>query len=474
MSDQKLNLEQLSSFCKRRGFVYPSSEIYGGFGAIYDYGPLGTELKKNLAELWWRHIVQMRRDVVGIDSGIFMHPRTWEASGHTESFDDPQMECRTCHNRIRADHFLENWGLDVDRWPIAEVNAEIQKLRDQGEKVVCDKCGGSDLTEAKQFNLLVKSNLGSPTDDLSPENLVFLRGETCQGIYLNFKNVLDTMRVRVPFGIAQIGKAFRNEIVARQFVFRTREFEQMEMQYFIHKDDTEKYFQEWRDRRWQWHLETVGLAAERLRFKPHDKLAHYASAAEDIEYDFAALGGFKEMEGIHARGDWDLGRHTEFSNKKLDFLDTTTGEKFIPHVIETSIGLNRLFLAVIDNAYHEEQLEDGTSRIVLKFKPNIAPVKVAVMPLQKKPAALTERAQAIWAELAGEWNCEYDETGSIGKRYRRQDEIGTPFCVTVDFDTIGEGDAKLQDTVTVRDRDTLEQRRVPVVELRAFLAERLG
>lgn len=477
MSDdkKKLTMEKLTSLTKRRGFVFPSSEIYGGFGAIYDYGPLGTELKNNIAKMWWKEMVQKRRDVVGLDSAIFMHPKTWEASGHTESFDDPQMECKTCNARIRVDHLLEDeFDLDVDRWPIDKVNEELARLKKEGKVIKCDKCGGTDLTEAKQFNLLVKSNLGSPTAVLSDENAVFLRGETCQGIYLNWKNVVDTMRVKIPFGIAQIGKAFRNEIVARQFVFRTREFEQMEMQFFIKPGEDKKWFDYWKKERERWYFDVLGFEKKNVRWKPHEKLAHYASAAEDVEYNFEFLGGFKELEGVHARGDWDLRRHSEFSGKKLEYLEDGAKEKFTPHIVETSVGIGRTFLAVLNEAFCEEKVGDD-ERVVLKFKPELAPVKVAVLPLQKKPEGLVKEAEKIWEELSEKWMCEMDVSGSIGKRYRRQDEIGTPFCVTVDFDTIGEGeDGKLKGTVTVRDRDEMKQERVKISELGKWLEEKLG
>ncbi|MCX6807682.1 MAG: glycine--tRNA ligase [Patescibacteria group bacterium] len=469
-----LTLDKLTSLCKRRGFIYPSSEIYDGFGAIYDYGPLGIELKNNIAKAWWKSMVQLRRDIVGLDSAIFMHPQVWVASGHTGAgFDEALIECRGCHNRIRADFLLmDKFGIDADKAPIDEINKILKDLRSQGKKVTCENCGSSDLAEAKRFNLLVKSNLGSPTDALSEENVVYLRAETCQGIYLNYKNIVDTMRVKIPFGVAQIGKSFRNEIVARQFIFRTREFEQMEMQYFVKPGDDDKYFEELKKLRYNWYLE-YGISKENLKWHEHEKLAHYASAAYDIEYNFTAIGGFKELEGIHARGDWDLSQHTKHSGVKLDYFDEATNERFTPHVVETAAGLNRNVLAFMSDAYCEEEV-DGEQRVVLKFDPRIAPMKVAILPLQKKPEALIEKSDEIWQNLAKNWMCDFDVAGSIGKRYRRQDEIGTPFCVTIDFDTIGQGDKKLKDTVTIRERDSMKQERIKIKDLVEYLEERLG
>ncbi len=464
-SDKEEFLQKIVSLCKRRGFVYPSSEIYGGFAAVYDYGPIGIELKKNLANAWWKHVVQMRLDVVGLDSGIFMHPTTWKASGHIDGFDDPQIDCKECKNRMRADHMLEKFDIDADKMTADEINDQIKKLNEGETKLKCTSCGSEDLTEAKNFSLMIKSNLGSPTDELSEENVVYLRPETCGGIYLDYKNVVDSMRVKLPFGIAQIGKAFRNEIVARQFVFRTREFEQMEMQYFLHPDMMQEKYDEWKETRWNWYLE-YGIKEENLNWYKHAKLAHYAAEAYDIEYNFKGLGGFKELEGIHQRGDWDLSQHEKFSGTKLEYLDPETNEKFTPHIMETSVGLNRMFLAFLHEAYIEEKLEDDTERVVLKFDKKVAPIKVAILPLSKKEE-LTKPAKEIFAELSKKWMVQYDETQSIGKRYRRQDEIGTPFCVTVDFDTLEDK------AVTVRDRDTMEQERVKIDELAEYLEKKL-
>lgn len=466
------NFETLVSFCKRRGFIYPSSEIYGGFGAVYDYGPYGTELKNNIAQAWWKYVVRKHADVVGIDSGIFMHPMTWKASGHVDNFDDPQIDCRDCKNRIRADQLLEEYGIEADKMSPKEINENIEKLKAQGTEVKCPKCGGTNLTPAKKFSLMVKSNLGSPTEELSDDNVVYARAETCQGIYLNYKNVVDSVRVKPPFGIAQIGKAFRNEIVARQFVFRTREFEQMEMQYFCHPSEADAIYDQWRNERWNWYLE-YGIAPENIRWHKHTKLAHYASQAYDIEYNFEILGGFKEVEGFHMRGDWDLSQHAKFSGQNLDYFDTKRNEKYTPNVVETSAGLNRLTLAFLSESYNEEKLEDGSERIVLKLDPRLAPVKVAVFPLLKNKDQIVAKAKEIFEKLADKFSVEYDDNSNIGKRYRRQDEIGTPYCVTVDFGTMGDENPEEKDTVTVRNRDTLEQVRVKIDELENWLTKNL-
>lgn len=457
-----LTMESLVALCKRRGFVYPSSEIYGGFSAVYDFGPYGVELKNNIAEAWRRAMIQQRSDMVGLDSAIFMHPMTWKASGHVDSFNDPQIDCRDCKNRMRADHLLEKFDIDADKMPVEQINAAVDALRAKGVKVACDKCGKTNLTPARQFSMMVKSNLGSPVDELTEESAVYLRAETCQGIYLNYKNVIDTVHPKLPFGIAQVGKAFRNEIVARQFVFRTRELEQMEMQYFIHPDMTEKVYEMWRETRWKWLLE-YGVKEENLKWYKHAKLAHYAKNAYDILYNFTAFGGFKELEGIHARGDWDLSQHAKFSGERLDYFDETTGTRFVPHIVETAIGLGRAFVAFLHEAYTEEPLENGETRIVLKFDPRLAPIKAAVLPLQKKDG-LADLASSFTMKLRKTGlMIEYDDSGSIGKRYRRQDEIGTPWCITVDYTT------KEDQTVTIRHRDSMKQERVPMADIAAWL-----
>lgn len=457
-------LQNIISLAKRRGFVFPSSEIYGGFAAVYDYGHYGTLLKNNIRDAWWRHMVQLRDDVVGLDAAIFMHPTTWLASGHVESFNDPQVDCKKCKTRWRADHILEQFGVSADKQPLEFLNAELDKLR-QDKKLKCANCGSTDLTAAKRFSLMVKSNLGSPTDALSEENVVYLRPETCGGIYLEYKNTIDTARVKLPFGIAQVGKAFRNEIVARQFIFRTREFEQMEMQYFLHPSMMAEIYEEWKKTRWEWYLE-YGMSESDIRWYEHEKLAHYASQAYDIEYNFKALGGYKEVEGIHARGDWDLSQHAKFSGQDLSYADPQSGEKFIPHIMETSVGLNRLFFMFMDKAYAEEAV-NGETRTVLKFDRRLAPIKAAIFPLLKNKPELVIKARKIYETLREEFMCEFDDSGNIGKRYRRQDEIGTPYCVTVDFDSLENGD------VTVRDRDTMAQTRIKIFGLRDYLFNNL-
>jgi len=466
MAKQENNrLEEVVSLCKRRGFVFPSSEIYGGLAGIYDYGHYGTLLKNNIRDAWWKHMVQLRTDVVGLDSAIFMHPTTWKASGHLDSFDDPQIDCKQCKTRMRADQVLELFKIPADNQSLDFINIELNKLRELG-RLKCQACGGKDITEAKRFSLMVKSNLGSPTEALSEENVVYLRPETCGGIYLEYKNTVDSTRVKLPFGIAQIGKAFRNEIVARQFIFRTREFEQMEMQYFLHPSMMTDKYATWKETRWQWYLE-YGITPEEIKWYEHEKLAHYASAAFDIEYNFKMLGGFKEVEGIHARGDWDLSQHAKFSGVDLAYFDDATKEKFIPHIMETSVGLNRLFLMFLDKAYTEEEVKEGEIRTVLKFDKRLAPIKVAVFPLMKNKPELVAKAREIFDGLKQKWMCEFDDSGNVGKRYRRQDEIGTPFCVTVDFETLEDN------AVTVRDRDTMQQERIKITDLEDYFSKRL-
>ncbi len=457
-----VSMDKIVSLCKRRGFVFPSSEIYGGFAAVYDYGPMGVELKNNLARAWWKEVVQKREDVVGLDSAIFMHPMTWKASGHVDGFDDPQIDCRKCKARMRADHMVESFGVNADKMTADEINVEIEKLN---KKLKCINCQSEDLTPAKNFSLMVKSNLGSPTDKLSEENVVYLRPETCGGIYLNYKNVLNSSRVKLPFGIAQVGKAFRNEIIARQFIFRTREFEQMEMQYFLKPEDMGKKYEEWKQERWNWYLK-YGIKEKNLRWYKHAKLSHYAAEAFDIEYNFEALGGFKELEGIHQRGDWDLSQHSKFSGEKLEYNDVSMEKAITPHIMETSAGLNRVFFAFLHEAYTEEEVKKET-RVVLKLDKRIAPIKVAVLPLVKNKSEITRKAKDLYSELSDNYMCDFDETGSIGRRYRRQDEIGTPFCLTIDFDSLENND------VTVRDRDTMEQERIKINDLKDYLKENL-
>jgi len=453
------SLDSIVSLCKRRGFIFPSSEIYDGFTAVYDFGPYGVELANNIKKEWWRAMTQLRDDVVGLDSAIFMNPKVWQASGHVKGFSDPLIECRKCHSRLRLDAMLEEVGIFADEKMSEE---EINKIFDEHRaEIKCPSCGASDFTNAKNFNLLVQSNLGNFISDWTKEP-TYLRGETCQGIYVNFKNVIDSSRVKVPFGIAQIGKAFRNEITARQFIFRTREFEQMEMQYFVKPEDSSKYYEEWRQARWHFYL-GLGIKEENLRWHKHENLVFYAREAYDIEYNFPF--GFKELEGIHARGDYDLTVHSQASGKDLSYLDPNTNQKYIPFVVETSAGVGRTFLAVMSEFYHEENLADGV-RTVLSFPSKLSPVKIAVFPLLKNKPELVNKAKEIFNFLKIDWRCEFDDNGNIGKRYRRQDEIGTPFCLTVDFDTLEKGE------VTVRERDSMQQEKIKVTDLKKYFSDK--
>ncbi|MBW3538262.1 glycine--tRNA ligase [Candidatus Parcubacteria bacterium] len=444
---ETVSMEQLVSLAKRRGFVFQASEIYGGISGIYDWGPYGVEFKNNLKTAWWQEMVYQHTDVVGVDSAIIQNPRVWEASGHVEKFTDPMVDCRKCKNRYRADKLA-----DLDTADLAELSAALKDTK-------CPNCGGA-LTEPRPFNMMLKTYLGAVEDTAT---VTYLRPETCQGIYTNYQNVRDTTRQKLPFGIAQIGKAFRNEITPQDFLFRQREFEQMEMQYFVHPDEADKTFARWKQARMDWHQKYLRKA--NLRFREHGagERAHYARAAWDIEYQFSF--GFKEVEGVHNRGDWDLSRHTQYSGQDLSYFDETTKAKYIPWVIETSVGVDRLALAVLSDAYTEEEVK-GEKRVVLKFHPDIAPVKVAVLPLSKNDK-LTPLARAVWQQLAGRYNSEYDETQSIGRRYRRQDEIGTPLCVTVDFESLDD------QAVTIRHRDTMAQERVKVAELDRAISDQL-
>lgn len=447
-----VTMEKLTALAKRRGFIYPSSEIYGGFAGVYDYGPRGVLLANNIKDAWWRAMVQHHENIVGLDSSIFTDPRVWEASGHTKGFTDPMVECRTCNTRSRADHILEDIEVFADEKMTTD---EINTLFDQHRTAVqCPKCGGKDFGVVRHFNLLVQSNLGNFSEDWSKEP-TYLRGETCQGIYINFKNVVDTANVKMPFGIAQIGKAFRNEIAPRQYIFRKRELEQMEMQFFVHPDQAMESYEAWREKRYQFYID-LGFKEENLKWHEHENLVFYAKAAWDIEYRFPF--GFKELEGVHARGDYDLTQHAEHSGKDLSVLDHKTNERYIPHVVETSVGVDRTFLATLAEFYDEDEI-GGEKRVVMRFPHALAPIRVAVFPLLKNKPALVAKAHEVFTLLAQHFMCEFDDNGNIGKRYRRQDEIGTPHCVTIDFDTL-EGDQK--DTVTLRDRDTGEQVRVPI------------
>ncbi|HPY08704.1 MAG: glycine--tRNA ligase [Patescibacteria group bacterium] len=453
-------LENLVALAKRRGFVFPSSEIYDGFAAIYDFGPYGVELANNIKQAWWKAMTQLRDDVVGLDSAIFMSPKIWEASGHVKGFSDPLTECKKCHSRLRLDSLLEDAGILADEKMSEE---EINKIfANHKDKIKCPNCGAKNLTPGKKFNLLVQSNLGNFTSDWTKEP-TYLRGETCQGIYVNFKNVVDSARVKIPFGIAQIGKAFRNEITARQFIFRTREFEQMEMQFFVRPEEEDKYFDLWKEIRFNFYLD-LGIKKENLRWHKHENLVFYAKQAYDIEYNFPF--GFKELEGIHARGNYDLTQHAKFSKQDLSYLDPTTNEKFVPHVVETSAGVGRTFLAVLNDAYKEEEV-NGEKRIVLALNPKLAPIKIAIFPLLKNKPELVKKAHDLYNDLKNNWRCEFDDNGNIGKRYRRQDEIGTPFCLTVDFDSLE------NDDVTVRERDSMKQTRIKISELKNFFQKQI-
>ena len=434
-----LAMETLVSLCAARGFIYPASEIYGGIAGFWDYGPLGVELKNNLKARWWSTMVRQRDDVVGIDSAIISHPRTWEASGHVEHFSDPMVDCRTCKRRFRADQ--------IQGEPCPE--APRQRL-------ITD----CDLTEAREFNLMLRTELGASVEEATT---AYLRPETCQPIFSGFKRVREAARQKVPFGIAQIGKAFRNEITPRNFTFRSREFEQAEMEFFCHPSEREEWFAHWREVRFQFHKD-LGIDPSLLRTRAHakDELAHYARAAEDVEFLFPF--GWQEIEGIHDRGDWDLSRHREYSGKELAITDEQTRERFTPMVIETSVGVDRTALALLVAAYHEEEIEGGETRTVMHFHPAIAPIKVAVLPLSKK---LAEPARAIHRDLRRVFNSFYDDAGNIGRRYRRQDEVGTPYCVTYDFDS------EIDGCVTIRDRDTMNQERVPIEGLVRYMRDRL-
>lgn len=445
-------LETLVTLAKRRGFVFPSSEIYDGFSGVYDYGPLGVELANNLKNAWWRGMVRLRPDIVGLDSGIGMNPKVWEASGHTTGFSDPVVVCGKTGKRFRADHLLEEIGVSADeRMSPDEFRDVFEKNR---ERLRVPGCDPADLGEPYSQNLLVSSTLGSFDDDPDSSGS-YLRGETCQGIYVNFKNALDSMHMSLPFGIAQIGKAFRNEISPRQFLFRTREFEQMEMQYFTREEDSERYFREFSSLRLR-ALRDLGIAKEHLRVTPHERLVFYARAAEDIEYRYPF--GWRELEGVHNRGDYDLTRHSEHSGQNLTYFDQDLNKHITPHVVETSIGVGRLFLAVLAEAFTEEALPDGAVRTVLRFKNSIAPVTVSVLPLLRKDGH-PEKAQELYALLAEHFSAQYDASGAIGRRYRRADEIGVPRAVTVDHQTLRD------DTVTVRDRDSMRQDRVAIDDL---------
>jgi len=429
----KVDMEKIVSLCRRRGFIFPSSEIYGGLSSCWDYGPLGVELKRNVKEAWWRAVVQERDDIVGLDANILMHPQTWAASGHLEGFADPLVECKNCHLRWRSDDLKGN---------------------------NCPSCGG-ELTEPRQFNLMFKTFMGPVEEEA---NVVYLRPETAQGMFVNFQNVVNTTRKRLPFGIAQIGKAFRNEITTGNFIFRSREFEQMEIEFFVKSGTDEEWFNYWLEERLNWYVK-LGIKKENLQLRQHTKgeLAHYARACYDIDYLFPM--GWAELEGIANRGDFDLVQHASFSGKSLDYFDEETKEHIIPHIIEPSAGVDRTFLALLCDAY-DEDIAEGEKRVLLHLHPDLAPIKVAVLPLSRREK-LAAVAKELYADLRQCWMVSYDDAQSIGRRYRRQDEIGTPFCVTVDFQSLED------EQVTIRERDTLNQIRVPIAELKKTLQAKL-
>ncbi len=450
-------MEKLVNLCKGRGIIFPGSEIYGGMGNTWDYGPVGVEIKNNIKRAWWKRFVQESENSYGVDAAILMNPRVWDASGHTASFSDPKMDCKECKSRHRADNLIENHShgkVNPDTMSQEEMQAYINEHR-----VHCPICGKFNWTPIRNFNLMFSTSRGV-TDEST--NTIYLRPETAQGEFVNFNNVQRTTRAKIPFGIAQIGKAFRNEITPGNFIFRTIEFEQMEHQWFCKEGTDHEYYESFKKKAWDF-LCDLGFDPEHLRFKDHDKLAHYAKSACDIQYLFPI--GWSELNGIHNRTNYDLSRHEEYSGKSMQYTDPVSGERYTPFVIEYSIGADRLMLAVLSEAYEEEQLENGETRVVMHFHPAIAAYKCAVLPLQKN---LGDKAKEIYNALRKYFMCTYDESGSIGKRYRRQDEIGTPFCVTADFDTLENG------TVTVRDRDTMQQIRLPADKLKDYLAEKIS
>ena len=505
MAQQEDVFKKIVSHCKEYGFVFPSSEIYDGLGAVYDYGQNGVELKNNIKQYWWKSMVQLHENIVGLDAAIFMHPTTWKASGHVDAFNDPLIDNRDSKKRYRADVLIEDqiakydekiekevekarkrFGDTFDEAQFRSTNARVlehQQKRDAlheryskamnandlgelrqiilDEEIACPVSGTRNWTEVRQFNLMFSTEVGSTAEGASK---IYLRPETAQGIFVNYLNVQKTGRMKLPFGIAQIGKAFRNEIVARQFIFRMREFEQMEMQFFVKPGTELEWFPKWKQTRMAWH-QALGFGAENYRFHDHEKLAHYANAATDIEFKMPF--GFKEVEGIHSRTNFDLSQHEKFSGKSIKYFDPQTKESYTPYVIETSIGVDRMFLSVMCHAYDEERLENGETRVVLKLPAALAPVKLAVLPLVKKDG-LPEKAREIIDSLKFHFYCQYDEKDSIGKRYRRQDAIGTPYCVTVDHDTLKDN------KVTLRFRDTMEQERVDIAALSSIIEDKVS
>lgn len=505
MAKQEDVFKKVISHAKEYGFIFPSSEIYDGLSAIYDYGQNGVELKNNLKQYWWKAMVQMNENIVGIDSAIFMHPEIWKASGHVDAFSDPLIDNKDSKKRFRADVLIEDYcakleekaqkeidkaakrfGESFNETEFVTTNTRVMDYRDRQKMIlgrlaksltdndladvkslieeleIADPDTGSkNWTEVRQFNLMFGTKLGAAAESATD---LYLRPETAQGIFVNYLNVQKTSRHKLPFGIAQIGKAFRNEIVARQFIFRMREFEQMEMQYFVAPGTELDFYEEWKTKRLNWHL-ALGLGDQNYKFHDHEKLAHYANAAADIEFKFPF--GFKELEGIHSRTDFDLSAHEKFSGKKLQYFDNERNESYVPYVVETSVGLDRLFLAVFSTCLKDEVLEDGSERTVLALPPAIAPVKAAILPLMKKDG-LGDYAEKIFDDLKFDFNLMYEEKDSIGKRYRRNDALGTPFCITIDHDSLTD------DTVTIRDRDTMKQERVAVTDLRRIIDEKVN
>jgi glycyl-tRNA synthetase len=464
-----IDMETIVSLCKRRGFIFQSSEIYGGTGSCWDYGPLGVLLKNNVKRVWWRDNVELRSDMVGLDASILMHTRVWRASGHLDHFSDPMVDCRACKRRFRADK------IDEEPWTHYCPEAKDNKFVIPGgeackhcnhRRSLCPACGKGELTEPRQFNLMFKTFMGPVEDEAA---VTYLRPETAQGIFVNFDNVLQSMRLKLPFGIAQIGKAFRNEITPGNFTFRTREFEQMEIEYFVMPGTDEEWHQRWLDERFAWYPK-YGMRSENLRLREHEKdeLAHYAKRTADIEYRFAM--GWSELEGVANRTDFDLKQHAKFSGRALEYFDEETKQKIVPYVIEPSAGADRSTLAFLVDAYNQEEVR-GEKRVVLRFHPELAPVKIAVLPLLKKNDRIVETAKKLCAGLRTRWYSVYDDTASIGRLYRRQDEVGTPFCITVDVQTVGDDKSPADEKVTIRDRDTMQQIRVPIAKAEAIMAD---
>ncbi len=505
MANYEDNFKKVVSHSKEYGYIFQSSEIYDGLAAVYDYGPNGVELKNNIKNYWWKSMVNMHENIVGLDSSIFMHPTTWKASGHTDAFNDPLVDNKDSKKRYRADVLIEDHIAKIEAKIDKDVTKAKKRFGDAFNKeeflstnvrilgrqkqidainnkmntsfssgdlgsvkalieelgIKCPVSGTNNWTDVRQFNLMFKTQMGATADGSTD---LYLRPETAQGIFVNFLNVQKTVRMKIPFGIAQIGKAFRNEIVARQFIFRMREFEQMEMQFFVRPGEEMKWYEYWKEFRMKWH-NSLAMGEDNYRFHEHENLAHYANAAADIEFKFPF--GFKELEGIHSRTDFDLKAHQEHSGKKLQYFDPELEESYVPYVVETSIGLDRMFLTVLSHAFREEKLENGESRVVLKIPALLAPIKAAILPLTKKNG-MPEKAREIMSSLQIDFNCQYDEKDSIGKRYRRQDAIGTAFCVTIDHQTLEDN------TVTIRDRDTMKQERVSVKKLHSIIAKKVN